>query len=90
MDDSNFKGLIGAVGKAIALSSANEDRVEAIERLDSPEALRNFLERVDLGISEPTRSDFIREATGERWRDYQAQLASSVNLSFHEFTSPSA
>lgn len=90
MDNQDLKGLIGSVGKNLGAHHEGNEVAKRLEGLASPQDFREFLESADLGVSEPTRSDFIEEVTGDEWEDYRSSLAYSVDLSYHEFNSPSA
>ncbi len=88
MNDHELRGLIGAVGKTLARRAHADGAADAIEHLGSPRAFRAFLESVDLGLAEPSRSGFIDRVTGDRWRDYRSQIATSTNQQYHELTAP--
>ena len=91
MDDNTIKGLIGAAGKAIALAHGREGALERLDTLETRDGFREFLEGVELGMAEPSRTEFIEAVTAEdRWEDWRSQLAASANVQYHEFISPSA
>lgn len=85
-----MRGLIGSIGKALALAPMKDAALDRLEEIDSREEFAAFLENANLGVEREAKDGFIAAVTGEDWRDFHAQLAKSANLQFHEFKSPSA
>lgn len=90
MNGSDVRGLIGSMGKALALAPQTETTLERLEGIDSRDDFEAFLRGANLGVEPPAKDAFIEAVTGENWRDYHAQLATSANLQHHEYRTPSA
>jgi hypothetical protein len=85
--DKHLPGLLGAAGKAIALSPQAKARVAELRHVEDREAFLRYLarEEVDLGVDQPA-VEAIREAAGDeaRWKDTHAALLRSAEQQLTE------
>lgn len=79
VDPKHVPALLASAGKTIAALPGAHTLVTRVREVRSPEALRDLLQSIDLGMDEPARQA-VQEVAGdeEQWRDAHATLLRSA------------
>lgn len=90
MDSNSVRGLLGSAGKALARLARSEEIAARLESAETGKEVGELLGDLDLGVSEPARSEIVDALSGADWDANRWALIKAWNVAYHNRLFPSS